>query len=91
LIQVRSTHQGRAQLSAETLSRRLSESLPAGILLGEPAPAPLEKSHGQYRFHVTLRGRAVRILSRHIRAVMEKLPFPEDVIVTVDVDAYQLL
>jgi primosomal protein N' (replication factor Y) len=28
LIQVRSTHQGRAQLSAETLSRRLSEGLP---------------------------------------------------------------
>ena len=91
LIQVRSTHQGRAQLSAETLSRRLSEGLPAGIFLGEPAPAPLEKSHGQYRFHVMLRGRAVRVLSRHIRTVMEKLPFPEDVIVTVDVDAYQLL
>ena len=30
-------------------------------------------------------------LSRHLRAVLEKLTFPEDVIVTVDVDAYQLL
>jgi len=33
----------------------------------------------------------VRVLSRHLRAVLNKLPFPEDVIVTVDVDAYQLL
>jgi len=27
----------------------------------------------------------------HLRGVLEKLTFPEDVIVTVDVDAYQLL
>jgi primosomal protein N' (replication factor Y) len=91
LIQVRSAHQGRAQLSAETLARRLGEGLPAGVLLGEPAPAPLEKSHGQYRFHIMLRSRAVRTLSRHVRSVLDKLPFPEDVITTVDVDAYQLL
>jgi primosomal protein N' (replication factor Y) len=91
LIQVRGAHQARAQLSAETLARRLSEDLPPGITLGEPAPAPLEKSHGQYRFHIMLRSRAVRRLSRHIRTVLEKLTFPEDVIVTVDVDAYHLL
>jgi hypothetical protein len=30
-------------------------------------------------------------LSRHIRGVLEKLTFPEDVTVSVDVDAYQLL
>jgi primosomal protein N' (replication factor Y) len=91
LIQIRSAHQGRAQLSAETLARRLSEGLPSGVLLGDPAPAPLETSHGQYRFHIMLRSKAVRVLSRHLRAVLDKLPFPEDVIVTVDVDAYQLL
>jgi hypothetical protein len=38
-----------------------------------------------------LRSRSVRNLSRHIRSVLEKLTFPEDVIVTVDVDAYHLL
>ena len=57
----------------------------------DPAPAPLEKSHGNYRFHLMLRTRAILRLSRHLRAVLEKLTFPEDVIVTVDVDAYQLL
>jgi primosomal protein N' (replication factor Y) (superfamily II helicase) len=91
LIQVRGAHQARAQLSAETLARRLGDGLPPGVTLGEPAPAPLEKSHGQYRFHIMLRSRAVRRLSRHIRAVLERLTFPEDVIVTVDVDAYHLL
>ena len=37
-----------------------------------------------------LRTRAILRLSRHLRGVLEKLTFPEDVIVTVDVDAYQL-
>ncbi len=91
LIGVRSVHQARAQFSIETLARRLAEGMPPGTILSEPAPAPLEKSHGQYRFQIMLRSKAVMKLSRHVCAVIEKLTFPEDVIVTVDVDAYQLL
>ncbi len=91
LIVIRSAHQERGSFSAETLHRRLAENLPPGVTLGEPAPAPLEKSHGNYRFHLMLRCRAVLRLSRHLRTVLEKLTFPEDVFVTVDVDAYQLL
>ena len=42
LIHIRGTHQGRAQLSAETLARRLKEGMPPGATISEPAPAPLE-------------------------------------------------
>ena len=91
LIIIRSAHQQRASFSAETLHRRLKEELPAGTNLSEPAPAPLEKSHGSYRYHLMLRTRPILRLSRHLRAVLDKLTFPEDVFVTVDVDAYQLL
>ena len=59
--------------------------------MSEPAPAPLEKSHGQFRFHLMLRTKAIMRLSRHVRGVLEKLTFPEDVMVSVDVDAYHLL
>jgi hypothetical protein len=38
-----------------------------------------------------LRTRATQKLSRHLRGILDKLTFPEDVFVTVDVDAYQLL
>jgi len=38
-----------------------------------------------------MRTRSIQRLSRHLRAVLDKLTFPEDVFVTVDVDAYQLL
>jgi primosomal protein N' (replication factor Y) len=91
LITVRSLHEGRAKLSAETLRRRLKEALPDEFILGNATPAPLEKLQGQVRFHILIRGGAIMRLSRLVRETLDKLPFPEDVTVTVDVDAYQLL
>jgi primosomal protein N' (replication factor Y) len=91
LITVRSEHEGRAKLSAETLVRRLKEALPAEFTLSDTTPAPLEKLQGQFRFHILLRGRAIMRLSRLVRETLEKLPLPENVIATVDVDPYQLL
>src|SRR5947207_3050812 len=91
LITVRSAHEGRAKLSAETIARRLKEALPPEFILNAPAPAPLEKLQGQFRFHILLRGEAIMRLSRLVRETLDKLPLPEDVTVTVDVDPYQLL
>jgi len=91
LTTVRSAHEGRAKLSAETLQRRLKEALPKEFILGDATPAPLEKLQGQFRFHILMRGEAVMRLSRLVRETVDKLPFPEDVTVTVDVDPYQLL
>jgi primosomal protein N' (replication factor Y) len=91
LITVRSAHEGRAKLSAETLKRRLKEALPQEFILGDATPAPLEKLQGQFRFHILVRGEAIMRLSRLVRETVDKLPFPEDVTVTVDVDPYQLL
>ena len=91
LITVRSPHEGRAKLSAETLQRRLKEALPQEFILGEATPAPLEKLQSQFRFHILLRGQSIMHLSRLVSETVDKLPFPEDVTVTVDVDPYQLL
>jgi primosomal protein N' (replication factor Y) len=91
LITVRSAHEGRAKLSAETLQRRLKEALAEEFILGDATPAPLEKLQGQFRFHILIRGEAIMRLSRLVRETVERLPFPEDVTVTVDVDPYQLL
>jgi primosomal protein N' (replication factor Y) len=91
LITVRSPHEGRAKLSAETLQRRLKEALPEEFILGDATAAPLEKLQGQFRFHILIRGEAIMRLSRLVRETLDKLPFPEDVTVTVDVDPYQLL
>jgi primosomal protein N' (replication factor Y) len=91
LITVRSAHEGRAKLSAETLVRRLKESLRSEFTISDATPAPLEKLQGQFRFHILLRGEAIMRLSRLVRETLDKLPLPEDVIASVDVDPYQLL
>ncbi len=91
LITVRSAHEGRAKLSAETLVRRLREALGSEFILGDATPAPLEKLQGQFRFHILLRGEAIMRLSRLVRETLEKLPLPQDVVAAVDVDPYQLL
>ncbi|MEA3186845.1 MAG: hypothetical protein QOD99_675, partial [Chthoniobacter sp.] len=91
LVAIRSPHEVKARFSADTLARRLGEALPAGTLISEPVPAPLAKSHGNFRFHIMLRTRAIAKLSRMLRTVLDGLTFPEDVTVTVDVDPYQLM
>jgi primosomal protein N' (replication factor Y) (superfamily II helicase) len=91
LITIRSAHEERARFSAATLARRLKETLGSEFILGDPTPAPLEKLQGQFRFHILIRGEAIVRLSRLVRETLDKLPFPEDVTVTVDVDPYQLL
>jgi primosomal protein N' (replication factor Y) len=91
LITTRSPHEGRAKLSAETLRRRLKEALPEEFILGDATAAPLEKLQGQFRFHILTRGEAIMRLSRLVRETLDKLPLPEDVTVTVDVDPFQLL
>ncbi len=91
LVTARSPHLERGSFSMETLARRLKEALPPNTTISDPSPAPLEKSHGNYRFHLMLRTRSVQKLTRALQEILAKLTFPEDVVVTVDVDAYQLM
>ncbi len=91
LLTVRSTHEARAKFSAETIARRLGEALPEEFIMSAPTPAPLEKLQSQFRYHILLRGEAILRLSRLVRETLDKLPLPEDVLASVDVDPYQLL
>jgi primosomal protein N' (replication factor Y) len=83
----RSNHERRAEFTLQTLHLRLAEDLPAGITLGEVLPSPLIRSHGQFRFQITLRSHRARPLSRHVQAVLARTSLPEDVTVVFDMDA----
>ncbi len=91
LITVRSEHKEMADLTAQTLHRRLGENLPEGAQLHDPLPAPWEKLKAQWRFHIQLRARLIIRLSRHVRAVVDALTLPKGVQIQVDVDPQQLL
>jgi len=83
----RSNHERRAEFTLQTLHLRLKEDLPPDIVLGEVLPSPLVRSHGQFRFQITLRARRARALSRHVQAVLARTTLPEDVTVVFDMDA----
>jgi primosomal protein N' (replication factor Y) len=91
LIGVRSENEQLATFTADQIHRSLAEGLPANTILGEPGIAPLAKSHNQHRLHLMVRSKSIRKLTAHVSSRLEKLTVPKDVIVTTDVDAYQLL
>jgi primosomal protein N' (replication factor Y) len=84
----RSTHERRAEFTLQTLFRRLGENCPKGIILGEPMPSPLVRSHGQFRFQLMLRSQHARPMTRHVQQVLQKTTLPEDVTVVFDMDAW---
>ena len=90
LLLARSSHERRAEFTLQTLHRKLAEDLPNQVILGDPIPSPLTKSHSQFRFQLLMRGPNARILSHHLNRILRATPTPEDVIVTADLDAYDL-
>ncbi len=87
VLTVRSTHERRAEFTLQTLHRRLEENKPKYLTISEPLPSPLVRSHGQFRFQITLRCPQARPLTNHVQAVLNRTPLPEDVIATFDMDA----
>ena len=90
LIHVRSRHERLAEFALENLCQRLRKDLPRGIIMGEPNPSPLERAQAQFRFQVMLRATSAKTMMRYIRSVMRTMTFPEDTLVLLDMDAYQL-
>ena len=91
LIGVRAPHQDLARLTAETVHRRLDGELPDGTLLFEAVPAPIERLKKAWRFQIMIRTGKALATGRAIRRVLDALPMPEEVHITIDVDPYQLM
>ena len=91
LVQVRGVSQERASFAADSLARTFRDKATGSIEVSEAAPAPLERAHGQYRFHVTLKSTSGAALGKLARDVMAATKLPEGVIMTLDVDPYSMM
>jgi primosomal protein N' (replication factor Y) len=89
LVQVRSVSPEKASLAASAVEKAFREAAPPSVEVSVAAPAPLERAHGQYRFHVVLKAASGALLGRLAREVSVKLP--HDVVMTLDVDPYSLM
>jgi len=91
LVQLRGKIQERVAFSAAALRKELRQALPSTVDVGEAVPAPLERAHGQYRFHIALKGTSVKKMGGILRSLLRKTSFPSGVITTIDVDPQSLL
>ncbi len=91
LLQVRSMDAEAASLHAAALAHQLQKKASDALHVGEAVPAPLEKAHGYYRFHIALRGTAMKPMRTTLQALIKRLPAPSGVIVSIDVDPQSLL
>jgi primosomal protein N' (replication factor Y) (superfamily II helicase) len=91
LIGSRSPQPSLAEFTLQTLAGRLKKVLAPDMIMGEPCPSPLSKAHGQYRFQLMLRSPRIRPLVALLQRTMAEMTYPEEVLVTWDVDAMSLM
>lgn len=91
LVTIRSRSLDKARAVAGRLATELARDPPPDMLIGDPAPAPIERLKEHYRLHITLRSARVRPMTRHLRACVGRVPCPRDVAVVIDVDPMSLL
>ncbi len=86
---LRDSRRERGRQRIEELARRLERhALAREVRVLGPAPAPLEKLKGEWRFQLLLRGPSGTRLRRLVEAVVPELGWPG---LTVDVDPQDLL
>jgi primosomal protein N' (replication factor Y) len=80
------------QRTAERHAEMLRRDAPRGVAVLGPAPAPLNKLRGRYRWHILLRGKNGAALRRlAASATQRRPPRSEDLRLLVDVDPQNLL
>jgi primosomal protein N' (replication factor Y) len=77
--------------SAEKFAARLREGLSTAIRLAGPAPAPLARAKGYYRYQLMMRGKSVKAMDQVVRRALDGFRWPKDVYCAIDVDALNIL
>lgn len=92
MLTLRGRNEEKVKLSADHLRRELERELSSikDLVIAGPAPAPLAKAESHYRFQIMLRTRQMTRLSQLLSRLKETLTLPEDVLLTVDIDAVNL-
>ena len=91
LIQIRGVSQEKTLFSAEAVAKAFQKAAPSRVQVSAAVPAPLERAHGQFRFHVALKSASGSLLGKLAREVTREMKFPEGIVMTFDVDPYSLM
>ena len=92
LLTLKGRNEDKVAFSADHLRRELDKT-GAGfkdLVIAGPAPAPLLRAENFYRYQIMLRTRAMSRLSRVLADTVQKLTFPDDVTLAIDIDPVNL-
>jgi primosomal protein N' (replication factor Y) len=93
LLTLKGRNEDKVRFAADHLKRELDKALAdlRDLILAGPAPAPLLRAETFYRYQIMLRTRQMTRLSKQLAALLERLAWPEDVALTVDIDPVNLI
>ena len=87
----RGRNEDKVRRNAEAIAERLRAATGKLALIAGPAPAPLAKVKGFFRYNMLLRTRQIMRLTEIVTAVLRATKLPPDVLVAVDVDPLSML
>jgi primosomal protein N' (replication factor Y) len=87
----RGRNEDKVRRHAEAIAERLRAEAGKLALIAGPAPAPMAKIKGFFRYQLLLRTRQIMRLTETLAAVLRAAKLPPDVLVAVDVDPLSLL
>jgi primosomal protein N' (replication factor Y) len=92
LLTVRSRNEEKAKFTSAHLRTLVEKSCGdfKQMILSGPAPAPLQRAEGYYRYHLMLRTRQMAALSKRLAGITQELKLPDDVTLVVDIDPSEL-
>ena len=90
-VAVKGVVRERVEAAVERFAEALRPLLPASVIPAGPAPAPLERAKGQYRFQLILRAPLTRTILDALKPALRNFRWPSGVSASVDVDALSVL
>ena len=76
---------------AEYFKSELMEYIHSEVQISGPAPAPIERIKGKFRYMLIIRGEKLKVIREKIRFLLFKRPIPKDVEAYADIDAQSML
>ncbi len=92
LLTFRGVDEEKTRLTSESVKKEIEkilERFPAAILAG-PAPAPLLRAEGEFRYQIMIRLKAMGKLSLALGAMQQSLKLPESIVMAIDIDPVNL-
>ncbi len=90
-VTVRGPDEAEVTRAAGGFAEALRPMLNPAVRCAEPAPSPIARVRGQYRYQLVLRAPRARDLAEPLRRALDTFRWPRAVTVAVDIDAHSLL